>query len=166
MILSLIVAKDLNGLIGNNNELPWEDDKMVRDMNWFKKHTHGKAIIMGRKTWDSLPMKPLPYRLNLILSRQGYSDSMISYKSVKEAIAEAKHHGYEECVFIGGSSLYRQVEDIVQVRYETNVLESFEGDRHYFGDYSNKWNLTSSETYEADEDNIHACQFQIWKKGE
>ena len=66
MKVSLIWAMDEQGLIGNENRLPW---KLPADMSWFREHTLGKAILMGRKTFDSIG-KPLPKRDNFILTRQ------------------------------------------------------------------------------------------------
>ena len=67
MTVYLIAAVSENNVIGMNGNLPW---RLPLDLQWFKMNTSGGAIIMGRKTWESLPKKPLPSRLNIIISRQ------------------------------------------------------------------------------------------------
>mgnify|MGYP005812312907 CR=1 FL=1 len=64
--ISLVVAIADNGVIGRDNGLPW---RLSGDMAWFKRITTGKPVIMGRKTWDSLPRKPLPNRPNIVVTR-------------------------------------------------------------------------------------------------
>ena len=66
--LALVVARAANGVIGRDGDLPW---RLKSDLALFKANTLGKPIIMGRKTWDSLPRKPLPGRMNVVLSRDG-----------------------------------------------------------------------------------------------
>ena len=67
MAIWLIVAMSDNNVIGVNNDLPW---RLPLDLKWFKMNTFGQAVIMGRKTWESLPKRPLPFRSNYIISRQ------------------------------------------------------------------------------------------------
>ncbi|MDB5421762.1 MAG: dihydrofolate reductase, partial [Brevundimonas sp.] len=66
--LCIVAARAANGVIGREGGLPW---RLKSDMALFKASTHGKPVIMGRKTWDSLPRRPLPGRMNLVLSRDG-----------------------------------------------------------------------------------------------
>ena len=69
MKVALIAAVARNGVIGHDNDLLW---KLPQDLAFFKRTTLGNPVIMGRKTWDSLPRKPLPGRLNVVLSRDGF----------------------------------------------------------------------------------------------
>ena len=66
--IAFVVAVAENGVIGRDGQLPW---RLPSDLKWFRKRTLGKPVIMGRKTWDSLPRKPLPGRMNIVLSQDG-----------------------------------------------------------------------------------------------
>ncbi len=107
--LTLIVAIAKNGIIGANGALPW---RLSSDMARFKAATMGKPVLMGRKTWESLPKRPLPGRANLVLSRDAsfkaegawlYTD-LAAMLAAARAMAEASGAG-EVCV-IGGAQLY------------------------------------------------------------
>ncbi len=65
-LVSLMVAAARNGVIGREGRLPW---RIPEDMRWFRKHTMGKTVVMGRKTWESLPKAPLPGRTNIVVTR-------------------------------------------------------------------------------------------------
>lgn len=81
--LQMIVAISQNGAIGKDGRLPW---RLPEDLKWFKRATVGKSIIMGRRTWDSLPYKPLPYRVNIVLTHKELQDC-ICVQSIEQAIA-------------------------------------------------------------------------------
>lgn len=100
------------GGIGFEQTIPWHEDKDVRkeDLTFFKNFTKGKAVIMGRNTWNSLPVKPLPNRTNIVISQTikpeevtCYNDSHLSTKSLEETLDEWKE---QECLIIGGAQLY------------------------------------------------------------
>src|SRR3954454_12979887 len=78
------VARARNGVIGRGGKLPW---RLPGDLAFFKKTTLGKPVIMGRKTWDSLPIRPLPGRMNIVLSRDGSFDP--HYAVVCEVFSQA-----------------------------------------------------------------------------
>lgn len=110
--LTLVVAVAKNGVIGRDGGLPW---RLSSDMKRFKAATMGKPVLMGRKTWDSLPRKPLPGRQNLILTRDAdfkadgawvYTD-LDAMLAAARAMAEAA--GVEEACVIGGAQLYNAV---------------------------------------------------------
>jgi dihydrofolate reductase len=107
--LTLVVAVAKNGVIGRDGDLPW---RLSSDMKRFKAATMGKPVLMGRKTWESLPRKPLPGRQNLILTRDAtfaaegawvYTD-LAAMIAAGRAMAEAA--GAEEVCIIGGAQLY------------------------------------------------------------
>jgi dihydrofolate reductase len=107
--LSLVVAVAKNGVIGRDGALPW---RLSSDMKRFKAATMGKPVLMGRKTWDSLPKKPLPGRQNLILTRDAnfkaqdawvYTD-LAAMLAAARAMAQAS--GADEVCVIGGAQLY------------------------------------------------------------
>lgn len=110
--LTLVVAVAKNGIIGRDGALPW---RLSSDMKRFKAATMGKPVLMGRKTWDSLPKKPLPGRQNLILTRDAnfkaggawvYTD-LAAMLAAARAMALAS--GAEEVCVIGGAQLYNAV---------------------------------------------------------
>ena len=84
--IHLIWAQDENGGIGKNGKLPWY---ISEDLKKFKKITSNSTIIMGRKTWESLPMKPLPNRDNIVLSSTA-QNNVTTYKSYKECLNQLK----------------------------------------------------------------------------
>jgi dihydrofolate reductase len=132
MILSHIVAAAENDVIGAGNRLPWD---IPEDMKFFKDKTAGHAIIMGRKTYESMG-KPLPNRLNVIVSRQ--KDYIVAGARVVPTIEEAikycktKSDQYGHEIFIiGGGEIYRQSLNYVNVVYLTRIHRPIAGDATY-----------------------------------
>ena len=103
MKIHLIWAQDYNGGIGQSNQLPW---KVSEDLKNFKELTLNSTIIMGRKTWDSLPIKPLPNRRNIILSRSIIS-SIETYTDYKVCINSLNQESLDKVFIIGGASIYK-----------------------------------------------------------
>ncbi len=171
MKISLIAAMADDRVIGLNNKLPW---KLPADLAWFKKNTLNKPIVMGRKTWESLPFRPLPGRDNIIITRdknyqavnknhQLISDAIIC-SSIDEAIAYAQNKGHEELMFIGGATLYEQVLEKVDRLYLTLVKGQFAGDAWFPEiDFSN-WREHYSQENVPDEDNLHHYRFSIYER--
>ena len=127
MDINLIYARAANGVIGNKNTLPWH---LPEDMARFKRLTHSWPVIMGRKTWDSLPVKfrPLPGRTNIVITRQaGWAASGAKVAaSIEEAISLS---GLAEQVWvIGGAQIYAQTEPIAHRVEITEIAEDFVGD--------------------------------------
>ena len=121
MKLSMILARSMDNVIGINNDIPW---KCPEDMKKFREITSGKAVVMGRNTWESLPNKPLPKRLNIVITTRDLSDSLVGafpVKSVAEAIECARALGEEELIFIGGKGIYDEAVHIVDEVYLTEM---------------------------------------------
>ena len=129
-MLSLMVAKADNGVIGRDNQLPWH---LPEDLKNFKARTMNKPIIMGRKTFESLP-GVLPGRPHIVISRQsGYAlpERCHLVASLEEAITKARDFftdDIQEAVIIGGGEIYRAAMDKVDVLYVTEVHTHEEGD--------------------------------------
>lgn len=129
MKLGLIYARARNGVIGRDGVLPWH---LPEDLAHFKKVTLGAPVIMGRKTWESLPprFRPLPGRRNIVVTRQaGWSaPGAETADSLEEAIArcESAAHAW----VIGGADIYRQAEPLAQVAEVTELDADYEGDAH------------------------------------
>lgn len=152
-------------VIGMNNSLPWQ---LPADMQWFRQHTLGKPIIMGRTTFESFGGKPLPYRTNIVItSDESYApEGAIVVHSIDDAIAaamRAEHEG-DEIMIIGGASFYEQMLPRADRFYLTRVHGKFEGDA-WFPEYEKfDWKEISSEEHPADEDNPYAYSFSVLEK--
>ena len=132
MILSHIVAAAENNVIGTQGELPWD---IPEDMKFFRDKTKGKALIMGRKTFESVG-HPLPKRLNVVITRQKdyQAEGAIVVSDIASAIevCKAKMAEYGDEIFIiGGGEIYKQSMDIVDIIYLTRIHKEFEGDAKY-----------------------------------
>ena len=127
MQLSMIYARASNGVIGHNNQLPWH---LPEDLAHFKRLTHGWPVIMGRKTWDSLPprFRPLPGRTNIVVTRQtGWQAPGASVaNSLQDAIAQCGN--VAQAWVIGGAQIYAAAELLADRIEVTEIAQDFEGD--------------------------------------
>lgn len=158
--LALIAAVGQNGEIGNQNELLWH---LPKDFKWFKKHTMGCPVVMGRKTFESIG-KALPGRPNLVVSQNAqFGDpSVISvFTNLQEAIQEAFKLN-PKVFIIGGGTLYSQTLDQAQFLYITVVHGSFPADTFFPKIDPKQWELIFSEQHKADALHAHDFEFQIW----
>jgi len=166
MKISLIAAMAKDRLIGVNNSLPW---KLPADMQWFRKHTLGKPIIMGRKTFESFGGRTLPDRTNIIITRdKNYSvdADVVIVHNIDAALEAAANSAstVEEAMIIGGASFYEQMLERADRFYVTKVEGEFEGDA-WFPEYENMgWKEVSCEEHLVDEKNAYACRFLILEK--
>ena len=163
--LSLIAALGENRVIGVDNSIPWH---LPGDFKYFKATTLGKPIIMGRKTWDSLG-RPLPGRLNIVVSRQ--TDLQLEgaevYPSLEAAVVRAeewaREQGVDEVMLIGGAQLYAQGLAQADRLYLTRVALSPEGDA-WFPEFDlEQWKLVSNIENPAVDDKP-AYNFEVWEK--
>ena len=147
--------------IGINNALPW---KLPADMQWFRKHTLGKPVIMGRKTFESFGSKPLPQRTNIVVtSDENYvAEGATVVNSIDAAIAAVGE--VEEVMIIGGASFYEQMLPRADRFYLTRVHGSFKADA-WFPEYeSYGWKEVAREEYKADENNAYDMSFITLEK--
>jgi dihydrofolate reductase len=125
------IARARNGVIGRDGALPW---RLKSDLKLFKAITLGKPVIMGRKTWDSLPRRPLPGRTNIVLSRDGSFEAAgaLVCERFEEALAigreQAEEDGAEEVCIIGGASLFALALPKARRMYLTEVEAEVDGD--------------------------------------
>lgn len=127
-MISIIVAIAENHAIGRNNELLWH---IPEDMKRFKRITGGHRIIMGKRTYESLPKRPLPNRTNIVISDvpgDHYEGCTMAY-SIEEALQHCPED--EECFVIGGGMIYRQFMPLADKLYVTWVHRDFEADTFY-----------------------------------
>lgn len=157
--LCLIVARGRNGVIGRDGDLPW---RLSADLKNFKQVTLGKPIIMGRKTWESFPKRPLPGRANIVLSRDGnyaapggrvYS-SLAPALSVARAIAASD--GQDEVFIVGGGAIYEAALPLADRIYVTEVDAAPEGHVYFPELDMSDWEEVSRMDHAADEKNDHA----------
>jgi dihydrofolate reductase len=160
MKLALIVATDQQGLIGRDNDLPW---KLSADLQYFKKVTMGKPIIMGRNTYESIG-RPLPGRKNIIVTKdQKYTaEGCFLVHSIKEALMECKD--VNEAIVMGGASLYKQFLPKADKLYLTLVHANLKGDTWFPEWYSDEWTEISHEDHLADDKNEYPYSFIIYEK--
>ena len=120
-------------MIGKNGELPWH---IPEDMEHFRELTTGNPVLMGRKTFESLPdsVKPLPDRTNIVLTRSGVEADVYEAESLDEGYRIAEEHGDEKVFIIGGAGVYRQTLDQADKMILTEIKEEYEGDT-YFPDF-------------------------------
>ena len=153
------MAKDR--VIGIKNTLPW---KLPADMKWFRQHTLGKPVVMGRKTYESFGARPLPDRLNIVVTRDPNYDAgeATVATSIDDAIQKAGD--VDEIMIIGGASFYEQTLPIADCMYLTEVDADIEGDA-WFPEYnSDEWTLAETNSHPVDEKNSYAMQFKVFKK--
>jgi len=124
-VVTLVLAMAENGVIGNRGGLPWH---IPDDLRRFKQLTLGKPCIMGRRTWESLPRKPLPGRTNIVVTRdRGFSaKGAVVVHSLEEALAQT--HDAPEVAIIGGAELFKQAIPLANRVDLTEVRAEIEGD--------------------------------------
>ena len=161
------VARSLNGVIGRDNDLPW---RLKSDLQIFKACTMGKPVIMGRKTWDSLPRKPLPGRMNIVLSRDGSFDpsQAVVCESFLEAVQMAKEQaaedGVDEVCVIGGRALFETALPKARRLYLTEVQAEVEGDVSFPAFDEAAWTEVRREAHPAGPDDDHAFVFRVLER--
>ena len=161
MIISIIAAMANNRVIGINNSLPW---KLPSDMKWFRQHTLGKPIVMGRKTFESFGGRTLPDRPNIIITRDtGYKvEGAIVSHSIDEALQAAGDA--EEVMIIGGASFYEQMLPKADRMYLTFVHADIEGDARFPEYNESEWNTIERVEVKADDKNPHDHTFVIFER--
>jgi dihydrofolate reductase len=163
--LSLIAALGENRVIGVDNSMPWH---LPGDFKYFKATTLGKPIIMGRKTWDSLG-RPLPGRLNLVVSRQNGlqlegAEVFSSLETARERAEQwAREQSVDEVMLIGGAQLYTQALPQADRLYLTRVALSPEGDA-WFPEFDTAQWVKVSDAENAAVDGKPAYSFEIWER--
>lgn len=133
-MITLIVARDRNGAIGRDGDIPWH---LPGDLKMFQRETTGGAVIMGRATWESLPVKPLKNRLNIVVSRDtSLAEHVVG--SVAEAVALARAEGYFRIYGIGGAGIYRELLPLADRLLLTEVETEVEGADTWFPEVDEK----------------------------
>ncbi len=164
--LALIAAHAQNRVIGLDNRMPWH---LPADLRHFKALTLGKPVIMGRKTWDSIG-RPLPGRLNLVVSRQsglcleGAEVCASLHDARMRAEQWAREQGAAEVMLIGGGQLYAEgLADAARL-YLTRIDLCVQGDA-FFPEYTSAWRCVDSQAHPAGEQ-TPAYVFETWERAD
>jgi dihydrofolate reductase len=160
-MISIIVAIAENYAIGKNNDLLWH---IPEDLKRFKRLTTGHSVIMGKKTYESLPRKPLPNRRNVIITDDpgDHFEQCVTVFSVEDVLKNIDHD--EENFVIGGASVYRQFLPLSDRMYITWVHKPFDADVFFPEIDFSEWSLVSSEDVIPDGNNDFAYSNHIYER--
>lgn len=166
MKISIVVAVADNNAIGAKGKLLW---RLSKDMQYFKEVTWGHHVLMGRKTWDSIPPKfsPLPGRTNIIVTRQeGFvCEGCLVVKNVEEGIELARNSGEQELMIIGGGEIYKQALPFTNKIYLTKVHHTFADADTFFPELDlEQWTTLNAEWNMADEKNEFDFEFIVLER--
>lgn len=162
MRVSLIVGRAQNGVIGRDGDLPW---RLPADLAQFKRRTMGHHLIMGRKTFESLP-GILPGRPHVVLSRDpAYAPAGVACcASLDEAFALARAAGAKESFVIGGGAVYREALAHADCVYLTRVHAEVEGDVTFDELDPSVWVESEREDHEADDRHAYAFSVCVYER--
>ncbi|MFT7108999.1 MAG: dihydrofolate reductase [Psychrobacter glaciei] len=166
MKVALIAAFAQNLVVGINNSLPWH---LPEDLKYFKRTTSGKAIIMGRKTYESIG-RPLPNRTNIVISRNPdfSAEGVVIVTSIEEAIKYAESvnmiNGVDEVMIIGGAAIYQASLPMADRLYLTHVHASVEGDAYFPKVDFDQWKEVAREDFNKDDSNPYDYSFSVYDK--
>ena len=162
--LTLIAALADNGIIGRDGDLPWH---LPNDLKRFKRVTMGHAVVMGRRTFESIG-KPLPGRRNVVLSRDAAwsapGGGVERAGSLDEAMTLLEPGGAGEVLILGGESVYRAALPRAHRLILTRVHASPEGDTRFPDWDRDAWRLVESEEHPADDNHEYAMTFETWER--
>ena len=148
--IALVVAVARNGVIGNAGRIPW---RIAEDMRHFRVLTLGKPCIMGRRTWESLPKKPLPSRTNIVVTRDQtfVAEGAVVAHTIDAALDIAGRENPPEIMIIGGAEIYAHVLPRATTIHLTEVHEDFKGDARMAPFDRDVWMETSREEHTTGE---------------
>ena len=159
--ISIIVAIARNWAIGKDNDLLWH---ISDDLKRFKRITLGHQVIMGKRTYESLPFRPLKNRTNIVITddpREKFEGCVTVY-SIEEALEHC--HAHEESFIIGGGSIYRQFLPYANKLYLTLVHKDFEADTFFPEVDLSQWKLVEKEDHGPDGENDFAYTYLVYEK--
>ena len=139
----ILVAVSPEGIIGKDNTIPWH---YSADLKRFKRLTTGNTIIMGRKTWESLPKKPLPNRRNIVITRSSI-ENIECFKSIDDALQTCEG----DVGFIGGAGIYQEAMQKADIIDMTLVPDSVTGEKCiYFPEIDKSWKEGETKTLDEE----------------
>jgi len=166
VVIHVAIAE--NGVIGRDGGLPW---RLSTDLKRFKAETMGRPIVMGRKTWESFPKRPLPGRLNIVVTRDpAYrAEGAEVVHSLQDALTLARIKGRcmagigEICV-VGGGEIYAQALPLADRLSVTHVEAAVEGDTRFPAIDPEIWRVVSAENVPAGEKDSHATRHVVYER--
>lgn len=163
---SIVVAAALDNAIGRNNDLLW---KLPADMRFFKNLTWGMPVIMGRKTFESMRAKPLPGRINIIITRDinryQENENLKIVDSLEQALAYAETTDCKEAFIIGGGEIYNQALPKTDHIYLTRVEATFPDADTYFAPIDPEhFEMVDAHDHPADEKHAFPFRFEKWDR--
>lgn len=164
--LAIIVAAAENGVIGRNNALPWH---LPGDLQYFRRVTMGKPVVMGRKTYESIG-RPLPGRTNIVITRNQdfHAEGVKLVASLDAALQIAEGialiDGVSELVVIGGAEIYRAAIPMAARLYVTEIHASVEGDAYLPDIDWTEWREIERERHVAHGDNPYDYSFVVYRR--
>lgn len=161
--IALIAAMAANRVIGQGNKMPWH---LPADLKHFKRLTLGKPIVMGRKTFESIGSKPLPGRVNIVISsRHDFQPTgVVVAPDLRKALEIAEGHAVDEIMVIGGASVYEQALPLADRLYLTFIQLNVPGDAQFPDLRQFKWNEVSSESHTPDAENPYNYSFVTFER--
>lgn len=165
-MISLVVAASENNAIGQDNALLW---KLPNDMKFFKNLTWGMPVIMGRKTFESMASKPLPGRINIVISRTPDAlpvmENLWPANSLENAIALARTSDCREAFVIGGGDIYKQCITMADRIYMTRVHASYPDADTFFPPIdASLFRLENAVDMPTDDKHLQAYCFETWQR--
>jgi len=159
-VYSLLVAMDQNHLIGMQGKLPW---RLPADVKYFKEVTMGHPIVMGRRTWESLPKRPLPGRRNIVISSNpDYQAPGAEVIANPESLAGMV--GAEEVFIIGGGTIFKHFMPQADRLYVTEIDAKFTGDTYFPAFDLEEWDLISAREGEIDQNNPYPHRYLVYER--
>jgi dihydrofolate reductase len=161
MKISMVVAAAENNAIGKNKGLLWH---LPKDLEFFKKVTYGHHVLMGRKSYESIPeqFRPLKGRVNIIVTRQQEftAEGCKIVSNAEEGIQFAKDNGEDELMILGGGEIYKQLLNKTNKVYLTRVYHSFPDADTFFPELNeNDWKVICAEKHSADDRHKYDFEF-------
>jgi dihydrofolate reductase len=162
-MLAYVWAEDENKLIGRDKALPW---RLPADIKFFKDVTMQGDIVTGRKTYETIPNRPLPGRRNIVLTLQAdYEAPGAIVVHSKEEILALEKENDEDLYIIGGGTLFRMFEDEVDVLYRTVIHDTFEGDTYFPPDFDyTPFERVESWDGPVDGKNKYPHTYEVWRR--
>lgn len=161
-IISIVAALADDFAIGYKKKLPWN---LPADMKHFKNLTTGHTVVMGKRTFESLPNGPLPNRTNIVLTTmlsEGVVEGYFEADSLEDALELCSNA--EQLFVIGGAAVYQQCMDSVDSMYLTWVHGDFKADTYFPEIDFSKWKEVSREDHPADEKNEYPYSFSVYER--
>ena len=160
--ISIVAAIADNYAIGKSNALPWY---LPADLKHFRQLTIGHAVVMGKRTFQSLPHGPLPDRRNIVLTSgmsEGVNEGYFEADSLEDAVFLCEHE--QQVFIIGGATVYHQCIEKVDFMYITWVHKTFSADTFFPTIDFDKWEEVKHEDHDADENNLYSYTFSEYKR--